>query len=591
MPPTNKKLPPGDPSEPFETTVISADEGSLLVLQRLLNVHKKQEGQRHNIFKTRCTVNQKVCQVIIDSGSCENVVSTFMVEKLQLPTENHSNPYRLSWIQKNSDVQVSRRCLVNFSIGKFEDRVWCDVVPMDACHILLGRPWKYDKETTHDGRANTYSFKYQGKQIVLTPLDNNQEETALDSPLLKQSMFLQALQEATIGYVLLLMEENTTAPYETSQVHELLQEYTDVLAEEIPPGLPPERAVQHAVEFIPGAIIPNKPSYRMRPDEQIELKKQVEELLSKGFVRPSASPCAVPALLVPKKDGTYRMCIDSRAVNKITVKYRFPIPRIDDIFDQLHGATIFSKIDLRSGYHQIRLRHGDEWKTAFKTPEGLYEWTVMPFGLSNAPNTFMRLMNHILQPFLNKFVVVYFDDILIYSSNLHDHKQHLRQILDLLREQQLFANVQKCQFATSQISFLGYNISAAGLEADPSKVEAIQSWPVPQSFTDIRRFHGLASFYRKFIQNFSTIAAPMTEILRFDRFRWSETAQASFELLKLQLSTTPTLVLPDFNQVFEVDCDASNVGIGAVLSQGGHPIAFFSEKLNDTRRKYSTYDK
>ncbi|PKU71184.1 RNA-directed DNA polymerase [Dendrobium catenatum] len=573
-----------------ETTVISADEGSLLVLRRLLSSHKEDSCQRHSIFQTRCTVGGKVCQMIIDSGSCENVVSATMVSKLELPTVDHPKPYTLSWIKKENEVQVSKRCLVSFSIGNYAEQVWCDVVPMDACHLLLGRPWKFDKKTVHDGKANTYSFKHQNQRIMLVPL---QESTAVKaSPqLLTRSLFLKAFREATFGFALVILATNEAQTNEDTVVRDILEEYPDVLSSVLPSRLPPERQIQHAVEFVPGSVIPNRPAYQLRPEEQAELKRQVEELLNKGFIRHSVSPCAVPALLVPKRDGSYRMCIDSRAVNKITVKYRFPIPRIDDIFDQLQGATIFSKLDLRSGYHQIRMRPGDEWKTAFKTHDGLYKWLIMPFGLTNAPSTFMRLMNHVLQPFLYKFVIAYFDDVLVYSANLQDHRIHLRRVLDLFREQQLFINLEKCQFAASQITFLGYQLSAEGLKIDLDKVEAVRSWPVPQSFTDIRRFHGLASFYRRFIKDFSTIAAPMTEILRANQFEWNPAAQTSFEELKQRLSSTPTLNLPDFDQAFEVECDASNVGIGAVLTQGGHPIAYFSEKLSDARRKYSTYDK
>ncbi|CAL8993728.1 unnamed protein product [Prunus brigantina] len=285
------------------------------------------------------------------------------------------------------------------------------------------------------------------------------------------------------------------------------------------------------------------------------------------------------------------MCVDSRAVNKITVKYRFPIPRLEDMLDDLAGSQWFSKIDLRSGYHQIRIREGDEWKTAFKTPDGLYEWLVMPFGMSNAPSTFMRVMTHVLRPYIGKFLVVYFDDILIYNRSREEHLQHLRTIFFTLRQEKLYANLKKCSFLQQDVLFLGFNISAAGVSTDPAKVEAITGWPTPTTLTEARSFHGLASFYRRFIPGFGTIMAPITDCMKQGAFLWTPAAAKAFTILKQKMTQAPVLRHPDLTKVFEVACDASGVGIGGVLSQEGHPIAYFSEKLNEAKQRYSTYDK
>ncbi|KAI4313094.1 hypothetical protein MLD38_037866 [Melastoma candidum] len=398
------------------------------------------------------------------------------------------------------------------------------LVPMEASHLLLGRPWQFDRRTTHDGYLN--------------------------------------------------------------------RSFDDVFPKEMPAELPPIRGIEHQIDFIPGAPIPNRPAYRYSPQEAKELQKQVDELLSKGYVRESMSPCSLPVLLVPKKDGTWRMCVDCRAVNKITVKYRYPIPRLDDMLDELHGSTVFSKIDLKSGYHQIRMKEGDEWKTAFKTKNGLYEWLVMPFGLTNAPSTFMRLMNHVLRAYIGKFVVVYFDDILIFSKNEHDHVNHLRSVLEALRHEKLYANLKKCEFFLESVVFLGFVVCSRGVEVDEEKVRAIREWPTPTTISEVRSFHGLAGFYRRFVRDFSTIASPLTDIIKKDvGFRWGTEQEKAFKTLKEKLSSAPLLMLPDFSKPFEIECDASGIGIGSVLMQEKRPIAYFSEKLNGAALNYSTYDK
>ncbi|XP_057443382.1 uncharacterized protein LOC130735376 [Lotus japonicus] len=355
----------GEQSEEEEEAAMN---GELLMIRRMLGSQQKpkKESQRENIFHTRCSVNGQICLMIVDGGSCTNVASERMVEKLNLVTKPHPWPYKLQWLSHYGEIQVSKQVEVDFSIGKYRDKVLCDVVPMEASHILLGRPWQYDTK-----------------------------------------------------------------------------DYEDVFPTSVPSGLPPLRGIEHQIDLIPGASLPNRPAYRSNPQETTEIQRQVEELLNKGWVRNSMSPCAVPVILVPKKDGTWRFVVSSK-----------------------------------------------------------------------------------------------------------------------------------------------------GVQVDEEKIKAIQEWPTPKSVGDVRSFHGLASFYRRFVKDFSTLAAPLNEVVKKNvGFHWGKNQEEAFAALKHKLTHAPILALPNFAKSFELECDASNVGIGAVLLQEGHPIAYFSEKLSGAALNYSTYDK
>ncbi|GJZ20515.1 retrovirus-related pol polyprotein from transposon TNT 1-94 [Tanacetum coccineum] len=307
-----------------------------------------------------------------------------------------------------------------------------------------------------------------------------------------------------------------------------------------------DRQVEFQIDLIPGAAPVARAPYRLAPSEMQELSNQLQELADRGFIRPSTSPWGAPVLFVKKKDGSFRMCIDYRELNKLTVKNRYPLPRIDDLFDQLQGSSVYSKIDLRSGYHQLRVRDEDIPKTAFRTRYGHYEFQVMPFGLTNAPAVFMDLMNRVCKPYLDKFVIVFIDDILIYSRNKEEHANHLRIILELLKKEKLYAKFSKCDFWINIVQFLGHMIDSQGIHVDPAKIEAVKNWASPTTPTE---------------------------------YIWGEDQDLAFQLLKQKLYEAPILALPEGNDDFVVHCDASLQGLGAVLMQREKTLSVWQQNV------------
>jgi hypothetical protein len=301
--------------------------------------------------------------------------------------------------------------------------------------------------------------------------------------------------------------------------------FPDVFPEELP-GMPPEREVEFVIDLLPMTAPTFKRPYRMYVEELKELKKQLTELQEAGYICPSSSPWGAPVLFVQKKDGSQWMCVDYRSLNDVTVKNKYPLPHIEDLFDQMRGARVFLKIDLRSGYHQMKIIPSDIPKTAFSTRYGLYEFIVMSFGLTNAPTYFMDLMNKVFMEYLDRFVVVFIDNILIYSKSDSDHEEHLRLVLQKLRDNQLYAKFSKCEFWIDKVPFLGHIISNGGISVDPAKVKEIMEWRVPTTVTEIQSFLGFLGYYRRFIEGFSKIAKPMTLLLEKGReFKWDEKCQ------------------------------------------------------------------
>ncbi|KAI2648698.1 Transposon Tf2-9 polyprotein [Labeo rohita] len=358
------------------------------------------------------------------------------------------------------------------------------------------------------------------------------------------------------------------APEKAADLCNVPAEYLDlkeVFSKSRAASLPPHRPYDCAIELLPAA----------------------------GFIRPSSSPAGAGFFFVGKKDGSLRPCIDYRGLNNITVKNTYPLPLISSAFERLQGASIFTKLDLRNAYHLVRIRRGDEWKTAFNTPRGHFEYLVMPFGLSNSPGVFQALVNDVLRDMVDQFIYVYLDDILIFSSSLQEHVQHVRRVLQRLLENGLFVKAEKCDFHAQSVPFLGYIVSAEGMRMDPEKIKAVVDWPSPDSRKALQRFLGFANFYRRFIRNYSQLAAPLTALTSPRMaFRWSDAAEAAFANLKRRFVSAPILVTPDPSRQFVVEVDASEVGVGAVLSQRSpsddkmHPCAFFSHRLSSAETNY-----
>ncbi|KAG1938716.1 retrotransposable element [Pimephales promelas] len=378
-----------------------------------------------------------------------------------------------------------------------------------------------------------------------------------------------------------------------SGVPEEYHDLREVFSRSRATSLPPHRPYDCGIELLPGTTPPRGRLYSLSAPEREALENYLSDSLKAGTIVPSSSPAGAGFFFVKKKDGSLRPCIDYRGLNDITVKNRYPLPLMSSAFEILQGAKIFSKLDLRNAYHLVRIKEGDEWKTAFNTPLGHFEYRVLPFGLVNAPAVFQALVNDVLRDMLNVFVFVYLDDILIFSPSLQVHVQHVRRVLQRLLENRLFVKAEKCSFHVPSVTFLGSVISAEGISMDSSKVQAVVDWPVPDSRVALQRFLGFANFYRRFIRNFSQVAAPLTALTSVKScFRWSESAQEAFDRLKVLFTTAPILIMPDITRQFIVEVDASEVGVGAVLSQRSasdnkvHPCAFFSHRLSSAERNY-----
>jgi len=522
--------------------------------------------------------------ILIDSGSTHNFIDLHSLPKLCL---GDLIPLQLKVRVANGDTLLSSgKCpSVNIRVQGAVITSEFYLLPLGECDVVLGVEWlRTLGPILWDFAAMTMQFNLNASSVTLKGLS----PTGLTME--DASHFLRSPASASKSFLLHFLSpvEDPVAHCPSGPVRDLLQHFDSVFAE--PKGLPPPCSQDHQILLKSDQPVSVRP-YRYPYFQKSEIEKIVKDLLQSGVIQSSQSPFSSPVLLVRKADGSWRLCVDYRALNQNTVKDKYPIPVIDELLDELHGATIFSKLDLRSGYHQIRVKPADVPKTAFRTHEGHYEFLVMPFGLTNAPATFQALMNDIFKPCLRKFVLVFFDNILVYSRSLEDHLAHLHSVLLILKTNLLYAKSSKCRFGVSEIDYLGHLISAQGVRADPSKLEAMLQWSVPTTIKSLRGFLGLTGYYRKFIRGYGIIAAPLTALLKKNSFLWTSEATAAFLRLKDAVTSPPVLRLPDFTQTFTIECDACATGIGAVLMQEDRPIAFLSQALKGRALHLSTYEK
>ncbi|KAJ1694535.1 hypothetical protein LUZ63_011233 [Rhynchospora breviuscula] len=547
-------------------------------------------------LKFKGFVQQIPILALIDSGSTHSFIHPSIVHLNSIPTV--PSPPMIVKTASGSKLLSELKCQpITFDLQNHQFEGEFRVLEVQGYDVILGMDWIASVgPVCIDCVKGKVQLKQGGKEISLqvqgelAEVKLCQGEVCLSTEQKKGSdvIFAQLfVTQASHDQQLPSFVDQLTTLH--PQVQAVVTAYSTVFSE--PSSLPPARSIDHQIPLKTDAIPVNIRPYRFSHFQKLEIEKIVEELLSQGYIRASTSPFASPILLVKKKDQSWRLCVDYRKLNDLTIKNKFPIPIIDDLLDELHGAQYFSKIDLKSGYHQIRMFENDILKTAFRTHMGHYEFKVMPFGLTNAPTTFQALMNNIFQPHLRKFILVFFDDILVYSKTMEEHLHHLSVALQLLKDNQLFAKLSKCELGTKKVEYLGHIITAEGVSTDPCKVEAMTTWPTPHTIKQLRGFLGLTGYYRKFVKNYGMISKPLTDLLKKDAFKWSEEAQLAFQTLKTAMATAPVLALPDFHKPFIIETDASKLGIGAVLMQGRQPLAYFSKGLSPKNQGLSTYEK
>ncbi|XP_075486462.1 uncharacterized protein LOC142526075 [Primulina tabacum] len=501
---------------------------------RMFAITQEEADEANDVVAGTIIINKISAYVLFDCDATHSFISKRFTKKLGLIPE--------ILVESSSKTiethKIHRNCIVYINEHTFNaELIQVNMVEFD---VILGMDWLSKSHAIVNCRRKIIKLRTPSQKEITYHGKAKKRKS-----LLSASQTWKAMKSGEIVYLAMVNEVKEGVKLKIEDIP-VVQEFLDFFPEELP-GMVPDREIEFEINLVPGATPISKAPYRMAPAELNELKEQLQEL--------------------------------------------YPLPRIDDLFDQLKGATVFSKLDLRTGDHQLKVKPEDVPKTAFRTRYGHYEFTVMSFGLINAPVAFMDLMNKVFKPFLDKFVVVFIDDIFLYSPSEVDRKEHLHLTLQMLREKELYAKFKKCEFWLKSVTFLGHIISKEGVSVDHKKVEAITGWPRPKTVTEIRSFLGLAGYYRKFVEGFSSIATSLTKLTQKNsKFNWSEECEKSFQTLKEKLASTPVLVLPTEDKSFTIYSDASKEGLGCVLMQEGRVISYASRQLKPYEKNYPTHN-
>lgn len=524
---------------------------------------------------------------MIDSGSQANFISPNLVNRLELRWNIKDKPYRLRNVEGES-VQYGQGWVdmetapLDFYLAGRTERIKLDITEISGVDVILGIPWLRASNPQVNWRTGHFQWDTPGSQSV-------EKERPLQAP-------FRDLGKRALTVYMIQKEPNERI----TEIPEEYSRYSKLFSEELETVLPKHTRWDHEITLKDGKEPELCKAYPLNPKHTEALKEFLDENLRKGFIRPSQSPAGYPILFVPKKNGKWRMCVDYRKLNQITIKNGYMLPLMAEIRDKTLGARYFTALDLKGAYNLIRIKEGNEYLTAFRTTRGHYEFLVMPFGLTNAPATFQTMINDVLRQY-DMFVIVYLDDILIFSSTLEEHKKHVHKVLQTLQDNNLLVEPTKCEFHKSEVTFLGYVLSHNQIRMDPKKVASIQDWPKPNTIKEVQSFLGFVNFYRRFVEGYSRIALPLTDLTKKKEgqdkpiFKWEEKQQRAFEELKAAILTEPVLMIPDPAKPFELETDASGFALGAQLTQRDeqghpHPVAFFSRKLHGSELNYGIPD-